>query len=146
MTTTTTSPVLDAGTTHQVALARSGHAPAVARAITARWLALYGVPPDAAPDAVLIVSELVTNSVRHTTGPCTLTLTMRETVVDIAVTDTSAQLPTMRANSGADENGGRGLALMHQMGARVRVVLTPRGKTVHAAVTLGAQVCHGLME
>ncbi|MGW4756210.1 ATP-binding protein [Streptomyces chartreusis] len=146
MTTTATSPVHDTRTTHRVALARSGHAPAVARTITARWLSLCGVPPDTAPDAVLVVSELVTNSVRHTTGPCTLTLTVHETVVDIAVADTSAQLPTMRASSGADENGGRGLALLHRMGARVSVVLTPRGKTVHAALALGAQACHGLVE
>ncbi|MEU8756574.1 ATP-binding protein [Streptomyces chartreusis] len=146
MTTTATSLVHDTRTTHHVALARSGHAPAVARTITARWLSLCGVPPDAALDSVLVVSELVTNSVRHTTGPCALTLTVHETMVDIAVTDTSAQLPTVRASSGADENGGRGLALLHDMGARVSVALTPCGKTVHATVALAAQACHGLVE
>ncbi|MFJ5776419.1 ATP-binding protein [Streptomyces sp. NPDC093094] len=132
MTTTVASPAHTA--THSVALARSSHAPEVARRVTARWLAARGTPCRAASDAVLIVSELVTNVWRHTAGPCTLTLTAHGTVLDIAVADTSAEPPRVRTPACADERGGFGLSLVEELGAWVTVAPAPKGKTVHAAL------------
>ncbi|MGY1499001.1 ATP-binding protein [Streptomyces sp. QTS52] len=138
MTITVDSPAHIAS--HRVVLARSRHAPEVARKITARWLAACEAPFGAASDAVLIVSELVTNTFRHTSGPCTLTLTVRGSELDIGVADTSAEVPRARAVTGVDERGGFGLTMLGELGARVSVAPTPEGKTVHAALDLGPDV------
>ncbi|MEU3464304.1 ATP-binding protein [Streptomyces sp. NPDC006733] len=42
-------------------------------------------------DALLVVSELVTNAVRHAPGPCTLALDLQDGRLEIAVSDTSAR-------------------------------------------------------
>ncbi|MGW0422544.1 ATP-binding protein [Streptomyces sp. NPDC003015] len=145
-----TPPVRGTDTGHRVALARSRHAPEVARRITARWLAARGVSPGSAPDVLLIVSELVTNTLRHTSGTCTLTLTAHATTVGITVTDTSTRLPRMRSDPAANEDSGRdsgrGLALLYGMGARLTVTPTLRGKTVEATYDLGGKAPHGLVE
>ncbi|MFE1287427.1 ATP-binding protein [Streptomyces sp. NPDC058751] len=146
MITIATPPVHRTDTGHCVALARSRHAPAVARRITARWLAARGVSSGSAPDALLVVSELVTNTLRHSSGTCTLTLTAHATTVCITVADTSTQLPRMRAGSAANEDGGRGLALLHDMGARLTVTPTPWGKVVKATLDLCCEAPHGLAE
>ncbi|MER7565823.1 ATP-binding protein [Streptomyces sp. NPDC048523] len=141
-----TPPVHGTDTGHRVALARSRHAPEVARRITARWLAARGVSPGSAPDVLLVVSELVTNTLRHTSGTCTLTLTAHATTVGITVTDTSTRLPRMRSDPAAHEDGGRGLALLYGMGARLTVTPTLRGKAVEATLDLGGEAPHGLVE
>lgn len=53
---------------HAVDLPRGLHTPAVARHITQRWLETAD-QTHRLDDAVLIVSELVTNAVRHTGRP-----------------------------------------------------------------------------
>ncbi|KAB1980831.1 ATP-binding protein [Streptomyces triticiradicis] len=146
MITIATPPVHRTGTGHCVALARSRHAPAVARRITARWLATRGVSSGSVSDALLVVSELVTNTLRHSSGTCTLTLTAHATTVCITVADTSTQLPRMRAGSAANEDGGRGLALLHDMGARLTVTRTPWGKAVKATLDLRGEAPHGITE
>ncbi|MEU5047169.1 ATP-binding protein [Streptomyces griseorubiginosus] len=146
MTTLATPPVHSTGTGHRVALARSRHAPDIARRITARWLAARGVSPCSAPDVLLVVSELVTNSLRHTSGTCTLTLTAHATRISITVTDTSTRLPRMRSDPAANEDSGRGLALLYGMGARITVTPTPWGKAVEATVDVGGEAPHGLAE
>jgi len=71
--------------------------------------------------AVLLVSEVVTNAVRHATGPCALVLTLDDDVVEVAVEDGDARFPATRSRRGLDE-GGRGLvlvgALAHAWGVR----------------------------
>ncbi|MGW6486790.1 ATP-binding protein [Streptomyces sp. NPDC055056] len=42
----------------------------MARHITARWLAAHGAPAPCRQNVVLIVSELLTNAVRHTRESC----------------------------------------------------------------------------
>ncbi|MFE1443390.1 ATP-binding protein [Streptomyces sp. NPDC058739] len=137
MITTDLPPLRGSSAGHRVALARSRHAPAVARRVAGRWLAVHGVANGPASDALLIVSELVTNALRHTSGRCTLVLTAHGTVVDIAVADTSPRDPRMRAVTDADATGGRGLALVCATGARITVAHSAWGKTVHAVLDLG---------
>jgi len=43
----------------------------------------------------LVVSELVTNAVRHTEGPCGVDLELAGQTVEITVWDTSPQLPVV---------------------------------------------------
>ncbi|MEU8937327.1 ATP-binding protein [Streptomyces goshikiensis] len=51
------------------------------------------VTPAAADITLLVVSELVTNAVRHTRGPCVLDLAVSDGAIWIGVTDTSPTPP-----------------------------------------------------
>ncbi|QMU76792.1 ATP-binding protein [Streptacidiphilus sp. PB12-B1b] len=91
--------------------------------------------PQTAQDLELLVSELVTNAVRHAPGPLTLTLCCDQ-YVEVAVTDTSVTAPTAREPDLAG-GGGFGWHLVTALADQVRVNLAPpHGKTVSAAVTL----------
>lgn len=59
----------------------------------------------------LLVSELVTNALRHAPGPCRLTLWNTDGLLRCEVEDTGAALPYMRHGRARDE-GGRGLHLL----------------------------------
>lgn len=48
------------------------------------------VAPDAADTVVLVVSELVTNALRHGGGTCTLELTAHPDTIEVAVHDPEA--------------------------------------------------------
>ncbi|MER7669775.1 ATP-binding protein [Kitasatospora sp. NPDC096128] len=85
-------------------------------------------------DAQLIVSELVGNASK--TG-CLLRMTVEvtritATAVRISVTDGSRVLPVL-IDAGLKAEGGRGLALVHQLTrGQWGTTLEPLGKTVHA--------------
>lgn len=80
-------------------------------------------------DALVVVSELVTNAVRHAPGPCELGLDDDGHRVTIAVSDTHATAPRPRP---ADMNGGGGLGwhVVRAMAASVDVQPRPEGKTI----------------
>ncbi|MFF1546615.1 ATP-binding protein [Streptomyces sp. NPDC058291] len=118
-----------------VALPCGRRAPAVARHITERWLETAD-RPDRVADAVLIVSELVTNAVRHTQEPCLLTLTVQGAQWDIAVADHSEELPDLHARAGAGAHGGFGMEIICRLGGEVRIVPALGGKTVHVLLWL----------
>ncbi|MFJ4694304.1 ATP-binding protein [Streptomyces sp. NPDC088766] len=122
-------------TQHVVCLPYGLHAPAVARHITERWLRATA-PSGHVEDAVLVVSELVSNAVRHTREACRLTLTVREGQLDIAVADHSEDLPDLRQQTTGDEHGGFGLAIVRQVGGPITVVPAIGGKTVHVVIEL----------
>ncbi|MCT4351871.1 ATP-binding protein [Streptomyces sp. Je 1-79] len=124
-------------TRHVVALPCGLQSPAVARRITARWLESTGQDARTS-DAVLIVSELVTNAVRHTDGPCVLTLTALGPSLDMAVTDHSEEIPDLHRRAGGDQRGGFGLEIMRCLGGRIKVVPRLGGKTVHVTLQVGA--------
>ncbi|WP_327407113.1 ATP-binding protein [Streptomyces sp. NBC_01288] len=63
------------------------------------------IAAEAADTVVLVVSELVTNALRHGGGTCTLNLTAYPDGVEVAVHDRSPQMPRMRT---PDLNGGTG--------------------------------------
>jgi anti-sigma regulatory factor (Ser/Thr protein kinase) len=63
------------------------------------------VAPDAAGTVVLVVSELVTNALRHGGGRCTVELTAHPDTIEVAVHDPSRHVPRMRT---PDLNGGTG--------------------------------------
>jgi anti-sigma regulatory factor (Ser/Thr protein kinase) len=86
----------------------------VARAFAGHALAAWppGIP---AADAVLVVSELVTNAVSHALGPVTLTLTLCEHHLRIAVGDHDVARGPVVQRPDADATGGRGLALVERL-------------------------------
>jgi len=59
---------VDAGEPAEAAIPIGLHAPSVARSVTAQWLADH-VAPSVLETALLLVSELVSNSVRHSGVP-----------------------------------------------------------------------------
>lgn len=84
-------------------------------------------------DALVAVSELVTNAVRHAPGPCVLVLSDDGRRVTIAVSDTHRVLPGARPKD-LDGGGGLGWHVLCEIAGSVHTELNPGGKTV--AVTL----------
>ncbi|MBW5255005.1 ATP-binding protein, partial [Streptomyces sp. P01-B04] len=83
--------------------------------------------PERDDDVLLIVSELVTNAVRHAPGgPSALTLTTTADTLDIAVTDHSCVPPAPRVPDLIDGTGGMGLHIADDLGARVFTEPLPR--------------------
>ncbi|MEV6734291.1 ATP-binding protein [Streptomyces sp. NPDC051364] len=98
----------------------------------------HGLPvrPAAADAAVLIVTELVTNAVRHTDGPCSLDLVLHEGLLDIDVTDTSSAPPEPRP-AHLNGTGGWGWILVRHMACDVSVMPTSTGgKCVHTCIAV----------
>ncbi|WP_369263697.1 ATP-binding protein [Streptomyces sp. R35] len=74
--------------------------------------------PIAAEDAdivVLVVSELVTNALRHGGGTCTLDLTAHPDSIEVAVHDHSPELPRMRTLDLNDGTGGFGWPIVNRL-------------------------------
>ncbi len=80
-------------------------------------------------DAVLLVSELVTNSVLHGGPPLVVAVDCTEAALQVRVRDGSPQLPTPRDAARGDENG-RGLALVDAMSDEWGVERDADGKHV----------------
>ncbi|MDQ1027971.1 PAS domain S-box-containing protein [Streptomyces umbrinus] len=92
-------------------------------------LAAWGLS-DAAFVTELIVSELVTNAIRHAAPPIQLRLIHDRTLI-CEVSDASSTAPHMRRARTYDE-GGRGLLLVAQLTQRRGTRPTPTGKTIWA--------------
>jgi signal transduction histidine kinase len=84
-----------------------------------------------AEDAMIVVSELATNAVRHAGSGLAVTLSSTPVGVRITVTDSSGQLPAVHRAAPA-EGGGRGPHLVDQLANRWGVAPGPAGKTVWA--------------
>jgi anti-sigma regulatory factor (Ser/Thr protein kinase) len=79
--------------------------------------------------AELMVSELVTNALRHASRPTTVTALLLDEIVTLAVSDADTPLPRLSNVSDA-EDGGRGLQLVAMLAARWGARPTPDGKVV----------------
>ncbi|MDV5148494.1 ATP-binding protein [Streptomyces sp. NPDC050842] len=89
----------------------------------------WGLGPQIAEHAVLLVSELVGNAVRHTGARSfALRLHRRRGWIRIEVRDPSRGLPCLMPVSELDTSG-RGLFLVDKLSDRWGVDLAPRGKT-----------------
>ena len=94
---------------------------AVARAFAA---AVLGRQHPASETAVLLLSEMVTNSVRHSASglpgrTVTVTVLSYGEVTRVQVTDRSdATVPALRTGVSGTEDGGRGLYLVDSLAAR----------------------------
>ncbi|MGP4028670.1 SpoIIE family protein phosphatase [Actinomadura sp. 3N407] len=82
----------------------------------------------------LVVSELVTNAIRHAEGPIRLRL-IRDRTLICEVSDGSETSPHLRRARVFDE-GGRGLLLVAQLTQSWGTRHTPHGKTIWAEQTL----------
>lgn len=86
----------------------------------------------AADAARLVVTELVTNAVKHARGRFRVTVTRVAGGVRIAVTDTSPYLPMPRTSDPSVATGGRGMHLVAALSATWGTRTHDGGKTVWA--------------
>ena len=107
-----------------------------ARDFTRAFLAdaAEALPASVLEDVLLVVSELVTNAVRHAPGPCALDLTQDRDQVTIAVSDSFAALPVPRRADLTSGTGGLGWHLLGDLARYVRVAARPDGKTITAVL------------
>lgn len=89
--------------------------------------------PSVIADAELLISEIVTNAVRHGAGQVRLRLRLDPPGIGIAVADTGAQMPRPRAAAPpSDQTSGRGLLIVDAVSSSwgVEPHDRPPGKTV----------------
>ncbi|MFE9687953.1 ATP-binding protein [Streptomyces sp. NPDC006285] len=84
-------------------------------------------------NALLVVSELVTNAVRHAPGPCTAALDLQDGLLEIAVSDTSGRPPQPQSFE-PERIGQHGLEIVLALCTKVDTEITDRGKTVRAHI------------
>jgi PAS domain S-box-containing protein len=106
---------------------------AEARKEAARQLTEWGLE-ELAFTTELVVSELVTNAIRHAEGPIRLRL-IRERALICEVSDGGATAPHLRHPRTTDE-GGRGLLLVSQFTQRWGTRFIPEGKVIWAEQSL----------
>ncbi|NGO07391.1 SpoIIE family protein phosphatase [Streptomyces sp. HC44] len=95
---------------------------------TARRLAEWGLD-ELTFTTELVVSELVTNAIRHASGPIRLRLILTGATLICEVWDASASAPHLRHPKATDE-GGRGLFLISQFTQRWGTRHTQDGKII----------------
>ncbi|MEU3984776.1 SpoIIE family protein phosphatase [Streptomyces sp. NPDC026672] len=104
------------------------------RAAAAKTLEDWGLT-EAAFTTELILSELVTNAIRHAGGPIRVRL-IRDRSLICEVSDGSSTAPHLRRAATTDE-GGRGLFLVAQFADRWGTRYTPSGKVIWTEQPLG---------
>ncbi|MFF7162495.1 SpoIIE family protein phosphatase [Streptomyces sp. NPDC008086] len=105
------------------------------RSSATRQLADWGLD-EVAFAAELMLSELVTNAIRHGAGPIRVRLLHDRSLV-CEVSDTSNTAPHLRRAATTDE-GGRGLFLVAQLAESWGTRYTPEGKVIWAECGLDA--------
>ncbi|MET7937100.1 SpoIIE family protein phosphatase [Streptomyces sp. NPDC005322] len=108
-----------------------------ARSLAVHQLAEWGLD-ELVMTTELIVSELITNAIRHGTGPIRLRL-IRHSMLICEVSDASSTSPRLRHARTTDE-GGRGLFLVAQLTRRWGTRYTEGGKLIWAEQDLPAPV------
>ncbi|MGW2346413.1 ATP-binding protein [Streptomyces sp. NPDC001661] len=121
----------------QVSLRKRPEAAADARLTAHRFLSRLR-PPVGEQDAAtveLVVSELVTNTVRHARGNrCSLRLRARADSIEIAVSDADRRPPRERSPDMVNGTGGFGWPMVRHLSRSVTVTTGPRGKTICATL------------
>lgn len=122
-----------AGGRRVVPIEHSARGPGQARRAVAECFARLGLADEQGEDLLLVVSEMVTNAVRHGAPPVELEVVADEDTVRIAVTDSSPTAPQARV-ADPDAEGGRGMALVDVLCTEHGVRPQPPGKEVWGAL------------
>jgi anti-sigma regulatory factor (Ser/Thr protein kinase) len=128
---------------HRMTLPAAAVAASIARRATRRALDYWGLN-HLTEDAVLLVSELVGNAVRHATNDGSdleLELAFAGTVLRIEVRDADPRSPHPRAPAGLDESGF-GFVLVEALASEWGVTQTGNGKAVWAELSTRSGAAH----
>lgn len=92
-------------------------APREARIAIARFLSKAQLS-QLTDDAQLLASELVTNAVRHASGPIDVRAYVRDGFLRLEVGDSCVDHAPQKRQADADDEGGRGMELVDKLSAR----------------------------
>ncbi|MGW0209982.1 ATP-binding protein [Streptomyces sp. NPDC003233] len=120
-----------------VTLASEAASVAAARQMVREACDEWGMSADAAETGALLMSELVTNAVRHAHSHSVRVIAEqpRPDRLRVAVVDKSRRMPEMH-HAQLDDFGGRGLVLVDALSDRWGTDLLPWGKRVWAEVAI----------
>ncbi len=107
---------------------------AQARRFVAATFASWDIADELTDDALIVVSELVTNAVRHARSSCEVRLTLDTAAVRISVLDSGAGTPDPRPFNDSMPNG-RGLHIVGALSSAWGVDHVPEGKLVWAEMS-----------
>ncbi|EGX56433.1 regulatory protein [Streptomyces zinciresistens K42] len=115
---------------------------AAARSHVRRLLQRAATPGQASPQAVvddilLVVTELVTNAVRHGGGLTAFDARLDADTLTVSVSDASPVPPRAVARDGSATPGGFGWPLVLRLGGHVTVTPTAAGKTIRVVMGAG---------
>jgi anti-sigma regulatory factor (Ser/Thr protein kinase) len=128
------APPERAGSSAEIQLPATESSVRIARKFTEGVLAEWAIGGEPADDAVLIVSELLTNAIVHGDPPIGLRLHRATGELTIDVDDGSSVMPR-RLRPAPDEPHGRGVAIVAQLSRRWAARPHGRGKTVRCTIT-----------
>lgn len=106
--------------------------PAPPDASSARSAPTNRLPQETCEDAVLLVSEIVGNSLRHARSEARIRVDLIGRVMRVEVADDSPELPQLQ-NAPADATDGRGVRILEEVASRWgadRRTVPPPGKVV----------------
>ncbi len=87
---------------------------------------------EAAPDTLLVLTELLANAVRHGRGPVDVVLSLHPDGVRVEVADTGPGRVQRSADPAPRDTGGRGLLIVEALSAGWGVQYGQAGKVVWA--------------
>ena len=119
---------------HAVSLPADARSVAAARRLL--WTSFDGHQSAAVEDATLMISELVTNAVRHTRDVLLVLVTLHHDTLRVDVTDNNPTVPVALDPEHA-ATSGRGLAIVEALADRWGITPTADGKTVWFEIKLG---------
>lgn len=124
----------DEGEAHTMCvLSRDAGSVADARSWLASFLRDQRVPAARSSDAILVISELVTNALRHGLGEIVARTSVAGGVLALSVTDSGAELPEMQPVDPL-RVGGVGLHIVDRLASQWGISPFPGGKTVWATM------------
>jgi anti-sigma regulatory factor (Ser/Thr protein kinase) len=111
---------------------------AIAQARALARSRLRGFDATLVDDCLLVVSELVTNAIRHGGGLVGFDVTARPDRITVSVQDRSSELPSTLPPSGSWLPGGYGWPLVCRLAKQVSIsLLEGGGKAIHVSIAAG---------
>ncbi len=112
-----------------------GHPASIAQARALARSRLHGCDARLVDDCLLIVSELVTNAIRHGGGLVRCEVAALPGRITVSVQDLSSELPTVARPSGNWLPGGYGWQLVCRLAKQVTIsLLEGGGKAIHVSI------------
>jgi len=87
--------------------------------------------------ARLVMTELVSNAVRHAGTSLAISLALQQDAVHLSVRDHDPSLPVLRGPVAPTVEGGRGLLVVELLSRAWGITPTPDGKVVWASLATG---------